>query len=88
MICPACRAAGQRSTVRVALVDGVAPGVADVKRRTPSDHFYDEDGAEHTHNPNIIVTVYMCANGHRFQERSSWECWCGYKACDAEVTTL
>lgn len=88
MICPACHSSGKRSVVRVALIDGHAPGAISVKKRAPNDHFYDEQGVEHSHNPNVIVTVYTCSFGHRFQERSSWECHCGYKACEAEVTAL
>lgn len=77
MICPTCSAAGQRSTVRV--IRSTNPG-------QPKDHFWDEEGVEHFHNPNIIVTELECSSGHRFAERSSWQCHeCGYKACDAQL---
>jgi hypothetical protein len=79
--CPTCSAAGQRSTVRIT-TSATKAALAD---KLPTDHFWDEDGVEHHHNPNIIRTDYMCSNGHRFYERSSWECGCGYKACGAEV---
>lgn len=86
MICPHCHPTCngiehegcQRSTIRI--VPGKPP--TDI----PKDQFFDEDGVWHSHNPNIIVTQYRCSNGHRFAERSSWECGeCGYKACEAEI---
>jgi hypothetical protein len=77
MICPTCASTNERSTVRVIRT---TPGAL------PKDHFWDEDGNEHSHNPNVIVTEYQCSNSHRFAERSSWECCvCGYKACEAEI---
>lgn len=88
MLCPTCQSSAQRSIVRVALIDGAALGVANVKRREPTDHYYDEDGVEHSHNPNVVVTIYMCSLGHRFQERSSWQCPCGWMVCEAEVAAL
>jgi hypothetical protein len=78
MICPTCREAGQRSTVR--LYANRPPG-----DQLPKDHYYDESGAEHSHNPNIFRTNFRCSLGHTFFELSSWECWCGYKACVAHV---
>jgi hypothetical protein len=76
MICPECQRFNQRSIIRIT-------------RTTPGslakDHYFDEDGVEHTHNPNVVVTEYSCSNGHRFAERSSWQCWCGYKACEQEI---
>lgn len=89
MMCPTCQRTNQRSIVRVALVNGVAPGVATLKKPALSDHFYDEEGREHSHNPNIVTTVYTCSHGHRFQEKSSWGCpSCDYMAQKAEVTEL
>jgi hypothetical protein len=88
VICPTCQRTNQRSIVRVALVNGAAPGAVSLKKPTPSDHFYDEEGAEHSHNPNITTTVYTCSNGHRFQEKSSWQCPCGWMVQQAEVTEL
>ncbi len=77
MICPTCSTTNQRSTVRVIRT---TPG------KLEKVHFWDEDGVEHYHNPNVIVTELECSNGHRFAERSSWECSvCGYKACEAEI---
>ncbi len=77
MICPHCRAANQRSTVEV---------VRSTSGAEPKKHFFDEDGVEHFHNPNVYVTEFVCSKGHRFAERSSWQCVvCGYKVCDAEL---
>lgn len=87
-VCPVCSNSGKRSIVRVAIIDGRAPEAISAKRPEPTDHFFDEDGIEHRHNPHVTVTVFTCSLGHRFQERSSWECHCGYKACEAEVTVL
>ena len=82
MICPICASAGTRSTVRIT-TDLLKAALSD---KQPVTHYWDEDGVEHSHNPNIIRTDYTCSNGHRFFERSSWECGaCGYKACEAEV---
>lgn len=78
MLCPTCQSTGKRSTVR--MHGNRPPG-----DQKPKDHFFDEDGAEHSHNPNIIRTNYRCSLGHHFFELSSWECWCGYKACEAQV---
>lgn len=77
MRCPVCVSENQKSVVRI--TGTKSPEV-------PKDHFYDEQGQEHSHNPNIIRTTFRCSNGHRFEEASSWECVvCGYKACEAEV---
>jgi hypothetical protein len=80
MLCPQCQASGQRSIVRVERT-----GTPDQKQQT--DVFWDEAGDHHSHNPNIVVTEYKCSNGHHFAERSSWECPCGWKACEAELVT-
>jgi hypothetical protein len=79
LICPACFASHQRSTVRITRT---TPGAQS------KDHYFDEDGAEHSHNPNVVVTEYECSNGHRFAERSSWQCWCGYKVCEQEIVVM
>lgn len=77
MICPTCSAAGQVSEVRDLRCDN---------GKLPKDHFFDATGQEHFHNPNVVVTEFQCSNGHRFAERSSWQCHvCGYKVCDAEI---
>lgn len=85
MLCPTCQQSGQRSIVKIAKVNGVKPGGPPADQQ-PVKHFWDEDGVEHFHNPNVVITQYLCSNGHRFAERSSWQCSvCGYMACKAEV---
>jgi hypothetical protein len=76
VLCPVCANTAQRSTVRITRTNSGA---------LPKDHYFDEEGAEHSHNPNIVVTEYSCSNGHRFAERSSWQCHCGYRACEQEI---
>lgn len=77
MKCPTCVSENERSIVHVR---GSRSG------QLPKDHYFDEDGEEHIHNPNVVVTEYECSNHHRFAERSSWQCHvCGYKACEAEI---
>lgn len=93
MICPHCHPTCngiehdgcQLSTVRVAKINGVPPGAPQPDRQ-PKDHFFDEHGVEHSHDPNVVVTEFKCSNGHRFIERSSWQCFsCDFMACRAEV---
>lgn len=76
MICTKCRESGLRSTVH---------NVGTSQTQMPKEHFFDEDGEEHHHNPNIVRTLFRCSNGHRFEERSSWQCQCGWMACKATI---
>lgn len=80
MICKKCQEAGLRSTIRV---------LGTKKGQVPKDFFFDEDGVEHSHDPNIVTTLLRCSNGHRMEEKSSWGCGaCDYKACEATVTFI
>lgn len=79
MICEMCREAGETSIVRV---------LGTKETLIPKDHYWDEEGQEHLHNPNIVTTKFRCSNGHQITEISSWECFCGYKACEAKTTYL
>jgi hypothetical protein len=79
MICKKCQDSGQRSIVRI---------LGTKKGDIPKDFFFDEEGVEHSHDPNVVTTQFRCSNGHRFQEISSWQCHCGYKACEAAVTFI
>jgi hypothetical protein len=36
-------------------------------------------------NKYVVVTEFECSNGHRFAERSSWQCFCGYMAYPQEM---
>jgi hypothetical protein len=79
MLCPICKDAGQRSIVRIT-------NNYKHQHRQPKEHFFDEDGHEHYHDPNIIRTDFGCSHGHHFSEISSWQCHvCGYKVCDARL---
>jgi hypothetical protein len=79
MICPHCADACQRSTVRQLRTWKLDP-------EAKPDRYFDEDGNEHSHDPRIVMTEFACSMGHRFAERSSWQCAsCGYMACKAEL---
>ncbi len=76
MICTKCRDSGQRSIIHI---------LGTKQTQVPRDVFFDEDGEEHNHNPNIVTTQYRCSNGHRFEERSSWQCHCGWMKLKAVI---
>lgn len=79
ILCPHCQSCGARSVVDL---------VRCTQGKEKTRIFWDEEGVEHHHNPNVSVTEYRCSNGHTFAERSSWECVaCDYRACDAEIVT-
>lgn len=40
--------------------------------------FYDEDGKYHHHDNNITTQEYSCSNGHKWTEKTSGSCWCGW----------
>jgi hypothetical protein len=79
VICSKCSTAGLRSTIR---------NLGCKQTQMPKDHFFDEEGEEHSHNPNIVTTLFRCSNGHRFDERSSWQCHGGWMACEATITFI
>lgn len=79
MICKKCQEQGSLSTVRV---------LGTKKGDIPKDFFFDEEGVEHSHDPNIVTTQLRCSNGHRFEEKSCWGCHCGYAACEQTVTFI
>lgn len=91
MTCPHCHATCngiehddcQLSTVRIVKESAITKAL--FRDVPPTDHFWDEYGNEHSHNPNVIVTNYVCSNGHKFSERSSWQCACGWMACKQEI---
>ncbi len=70
MKCPECVALGQRSTVQDHGGSVTCMGFSS---------YYDEDGKRHSHDPNTRTMGYSCSNGHRWTERSSGSCWCGWK---------
>jgi hypothetical protein len=40
--------------------------------------YYDQDGKQHSHDPNLHTTAYECSNGHTWVENKRRECWCGW----------
>lgn len=72
MKCPQCVTEGERSTVRSRRY----AGAYDLPR---SDDYWDEDGAHHSHNPNVSSQGFTCSRGHQFTLRSRYPCpSCGY----------
>lgn len=79
MKCTKCQATGELSEV-----DVLSSSTTQLEKRV----YFDTAGDQHVHNPNITTTRYRCTNGHRFEERSCWQCTCGWKKMDAVVTFL
>lgn len=69
MICPTCKAEGQRSSV--------TPGIT-MSTAMHCPPFYDEDGKLHTHDSNRHRTDYSCSRGHSWTETKTGTCWCGW----------
>jgi hypothetical protein len=42
--------------------------------------FTDEDGIVHDHDPNTFGAEHWCSMGHRWYQRWTHTCWCGYGA--------
>lgn len=71
MICPECKEQGLKSKVY--------PGMS-MTTAMFCQPFYDEEGNLHHHDFNTTTTEYSCSNGHHWTEKSSGECWCGWRA--------
>ncbi len=69
MICPECKKEGLKSTVY--------PGVGMTTAMYFSP-FYDEEGNYHDHDANTTTTDYSCSNGHKWIEKTTGSCWCGW----------
>jgi hypothetical protein len=65
MRCPTCVSEGERSTVTV------GGGSVTLMHSSP---FFDEDGAYHSHDPNIHTQSYACSRGHRWTEQTKAKC--------------
>jgi hypothetical protein len=65
MKCPECQAEGERSTVHAGAGFSTCMGY---------DRFWDEDGAYHSHDPNITTTSYRCSRGHSWPEEQFGRC--------------
>ena len=70
VICPQCKKEGKKSMVY--------PYVA-FKTLMYCAPFYDPEGRFHIHDSNVTTTEYSCSNGHEWTEKTSGECWCGWK---------
>lgn len=81
MKCPKCEENNQTSRVYVSGGGGVT-----LAGYLP---FYDEEGKYHSHDPNIINSIYTCANGHSFEVKRHNKCWCGWnKDKEDEINIL
>lgn len=69
MICPKCKKEGKKSRVYPGM------GTSTLLFCPP---FYDEEGKYHNHDSNTTTTEYKCSNGHKWTERTSGSCWCGW----------
>lgn len=69
MKCPECVKLGQRSQVR--------GGEGTVTSHLLVDRFWDEEGATHVHDPNVITSYFDCSEGHAFQQRRLRSCPAG-----------
>lgn len=67
MICEQCKKEGRKSRV--------FPGASECTLMMYM-RFYDEDGREHLHDPNVTTTYYSCSNGHSWREDTRHKCWC------------
>jgi len=67
--CPKCHKQGLESEVLTGLSESTA---------AYCPVFYDEEGKMHSHDRNIHKTKYSCSNGHRWTEKVSGICWCGW----------
>lgn len=67
MICPECEKLGLKSMVFVG---------SSTITCLMYQHFYDEEGREHFHDPNMTTTHYSCSNGHSWIDQSRNKCWC------------
>lgn len=67
--CPICNIQGKQSRVYPGGTGGTLMG---------HQPYYDEAGIYHNHDPNTQVQCFSCSNGHKWQERISLTCSCGW----------
>ena len=43
--------------------------------------YYDKDGKQHLHDPNVLTINYKCSKGHTWNEKDviRWTCGCNAK---------
>ncbi len=59
--CRECVATGKRSTVT---------GGAPMSTLLGTSRYWDKEGNQHIHDPNVTATEYSCSNGHKWTERN------------------
>ncbi len=69
MICKECKKKGLKSKIY--------PGVGS-RTLLYCPPFYDEEGKLHDHDANTTTTDYFCSNGHKWSEKTTGSCWCGW----------
>jgi len=75
MICKKCQEDGKESFVLLG---------TSVSTAAYFQSFYDNNGAFHGHDGNVLKTEYTCTNGHTWSEVHRNSCWCGWP--DAGIT--
>lgn len=76
--CPACKEAGKESFS--------APGNQTTTLMPMREHFFDQHGFLHHHDPNRISTLWICSERHRYVEVSFN--LCPAPGCDTRSTRL
>ena len=69
MICPECKKQEKKSCVY--------PGMSSITAMY-FPPFYDEEGHYHDHDANTTTTDYSCSNGHKWIEKTTGSCCCGW----------
>jgi hypothetical protein len=57
--------------------------VASSSTLLPTAIFRDDQGKDHRHDPNLIITTHVCPAGHVWKETESRPCWCGWREATA-----
>lgn len=65
MKCPVCEEAGKRSRV---FPHG------SMKTAMYCQPYYDEEGAYHHHDGNIVTSSYSCSEGHKWSTKNQGRC--------------
>lgn len=72
MKCKKCVKVGLRSRLKIGMSSSTAMGF---------EHYYDEEGDYHYHDPNATTTSYYCSKGHRGTVKVAPHCGsCDYGA--------
>jgi len=68
--CPVCRENGSDSQVMI---------TSESQTYMKCLPYIGKGGKQHLHDSNIFSTEYECSNGHKWVDRESGKCWCGWK---------